>query len=440
MITRDATDNFLIQKLETLDMKDTSIMRLQRFFDVPDFDQDCLEKILWECWSARDLAEAVKILKKNNDFLAQNRVIRSIYFLFEGEIFWRAGNLSQANICFCEAYRETARSSKFFIEVVDRYGRLVIQNESKSEWSLQYCQILEESVCYTRIKNLLKENEINQQNHLIVILEHRNVGDSVGFLSMIKPLGISLNQSVILIAQDCYPIRALVRLFGSSLFKFFLVSNVSEFSDKFLRLAPIDQGQIVSLHLDRRFNNHHSCSRMNVTKWDQFRIACDLAPEFHRDEPELSEDIVASAKMLFRSLCLYEGKTVLLAPMSNFINRKFGSNVGLRAFWCDLYEGLVQKGYHVIENISQSDEKKIPITPAKGVEISLEECIPFVQMCGNFIGIRSGLCDLLTYCSCERRVVVFPEKASNKDLSLLGFTVFEYANRKGKVDQILELF
>ena len=56
----------------------------------------------------------------------------------------------------------------------------------------------------------------------------------------------------------------------------------------------------------------------------------------------------------------------------------------------------------------------------KSLEIPLKEVIPFVEYGGFFMGARSGLCDLLGFAQCRKKVI-YPSGSAGKGLQNFGY-------------------
>ena len=94
-----------------------------------------------------------------------------------------------------------------------------------------------------------------------------------------------------------------------------------------------------------------------------------------------------NADHVFEKYQLHPGKTVLLSPAAR------SAKMVPDDFWQALAAGLQQKGYDVCTN-TVNNEAAIKGTLALSLDI--EEIYDFVEKAGTFIGLRSGLCDLLS--------------------------------------------
>lgn len=102
---------------------------------------------------------------------------------------------------------------------------------------------------------------------------------------------------------------------------------------------------------------------------------------------------------------LVKGKTVVIAPEAHSVTQLETK------LWNRIIEGLMQKGYAVIMNIEQDEGYHAP-----HYFCPYEESVPLLEYAGFFIGLRSGLCDIVSSAKC-RKVIVYPAKVSRSDYS-----------------------
>lgn len=100
---------------------------------------------------------------------------------------------------------------------------------------------------------------------------------------------------------------------------------------------------------------------------------------------------------------LVKGKTVIIAPEAHSITQL---ETGL---WNRIIDGLIQKGYAVIMNIGQNEGYHAP-----DYFCAYEESVPLLEYAGFFIGLRSGLCDIISSAKCQK-VIIYPAKISRAD-------------------------
>lgn len=103
---------------------------------------------------------------------------------------------------------------------------------------------------------------------------------------------------------------------------------------------------------------------------------------------------------LFEKYGLEKGKTVMLSPYANTIN------MIPEDFWERLSTILKESGYTVCTNVAS--DKEIAVRGTKGIFVPYEMIIDFLDKAGYFIGLRSGLCDIIS--STKAKVFIFYPK------------------------------
>lgn len=128
---------------------------------------------------------------------------------------------------------------------------------------------------------------------------------------------------------------------------------------------------------------------------------------------ECSDDI----KKLFEEKQLIPGRTVVLSPYSNTLFDVPES------FWISLAEKLRKKGYTVCTNCN--GDKESAITGTVGIFVYLDKAPEFVEYAGNFIGIRSGFCDIISGTTANKAILYYKENR------FYNTSAFDYFNLKG---------
>lgn len=93
------------------------------------------------------------------------------------------------------------------------------------------------------------------------------------------------------------------------------------------------------------------------------------------------------------------GKTAIIAPYANSVVQPPAE------FWDKIVIDYQRQGFHVFTNIF-GNEKKLAGT--ESITIPPKSLVSAVEYAGHFIGLRSGLCDIVSTANC-RKTVVFPD-------------------------------
>lgn len=135
-----------------------------------------------------------------------------------------------------------------------------------------------------------------------------------------------------------------------------------------------------------------------LTMADFYRYGGFLFSEsVQRQNPEFDWD-EAKLQALFSDHSLKPGKTVLLSPHST----------GLEAFrppqsfWEEIANCLKTEGYTVCTNCA-GDEA--PVAGTQAVFVPYSMVVPFLEKAGAFIGLRSGLCDIISTAHCKKIII-----------------------------------
>lgn len=117
-------------------------------------------------------------------------------------------------------------------------------------------------------------------------------------------------------------------------------------------------------------------------------------------EPQKKSD-VKMVKQLFEQYHLKKGKTLVLAPYANTVAAL------PEKFWSDIVKKYQSMDYTIVTNSSGEQEPAVPGT--KAVLVPIELIITFVEYAGTFIGLRSGLCDLIESAE-AKKVIYYPRR------------------------------
>lgn len=95
---------------------------------------------------------------------------------------------------------------------------------------------------------------------------------------------------------------------------------------------------------------------------------------------------------------LISGRTAVLAPNSSGLSEYSPED----SFWVDLRDILIGYGYTVATNCFGDEE---PVEGTVPFQIKYQESVPILEACGLFIGIRSGLCDIVSTAKCKKIII-----------------------------------
>ena len=143
----------------------------------------------------------------------------------------------------------------------------------------------------------------------------------------------------------------------------------------------------------------------------------------HPRFPDKSQEI----NMLKKRSGIKEKRSVLLSPYAVTLSDMPDT------FWKELAEKLEIKGYAVYTNIGSEEEKAIDGTCP--LSFPLEMAPQLVSWMGGFVGIRSGLCDIIS--GAEAKKVILYDK-SNFFFNVSAFEYFSL-NKMGLSKDAVEI-
>jgi len=122
-----------------------------------------------------------------------------------------------------------------------------------------------------------------------------------------------------------------------------------------------------------------------------------LAWDTPRELPKFEENPTKIGKW-FSSNNFIPNKTIMLSPYSSS-NQRY---VPQMEFWEKLVEYFKRQGFCVCTNCAGKEK---PVKGTVGVCVPYSELVPFLDKAGMFIGVRSGLCDIIATSTCKKVVI-----------------------------------
>lgn len=240
------------------------------------------------------------------------------------------------------------------------------------------------------------------------------VGDPVLWLSVLSRYKEKSKKSLNLIIPKGS--EAIPSLYKNRSFNNILISENPIDSEKFnAKSFGLKSNERIAHHMyygDAKFHNYTGlCCASGLTNLDMIKSILGLQLNVKPIPPLPSSRSILEASKLFQSLNLEAGKTVLISPLAKSYPYKLPSH-----WWNNLVISLVNKGFKVINNVAartqfSSNDIRDKVDNLEGtipLEIPIDLVIPFVELCGNFIGVRSGLCDLLAFTN-ARKIIIYPQ-------------------------------
>lgn len=160
------------------------------------------------------------------------------------------------------------------------------------------------------------------------------------------------------------------------------------------RIAMVigDVNRIKIMHHDPKYVYYNSANKWcSLGNLDLGQVITQCV--FDGLELEISSPLYRSSCGFSHNFNILPEKTVILAPCSYTL-----PNLPI-AFWKKLAGKLLAEGYRVYFNLSDKESNLYDIP---SINLSYTEILNFVEQCGFFIGVRSGLCDVIAFAQCYK--------------------------------------
>lgn len=179
------------------------------------------------------------------------------------------------------------------------------------------------------------------------------------------------------------------------------VDALSRFSEFMRQEEPLCRSFEKSDHLSfigEQLKGYRGLSLMDFYLWYGFgfqNIPARANPQFSQDLERIRDGMEEKG--------LSRGKTILLSPYSTCSKEYLPP----KEVWEEIAKYLKRQGYVVVTNCFG---KEIPVKGTASVSIAYPDLVPFLNEAGGFIGVRSGLCDILSQSTCKK-IIIYPEQS-----------------------------
>ncbi len=244
------------------------------------------------------------------------------------------------------------------------------------------------------------------------------IGDPVLWLSLLPAYRNKLNKPITLVipsGAESIPMMYKGRAFDEII----LATDYIDPKTFFAREYKLKENERIAHHVyygDANLKEYSfACQVSGLSNIDMIKSLLGLPLETITARPLPTSNSMLKAANLFQELKLPVGRTVLIAPIANSYPHKISE-----FWWEECVASLIRAGFAVVNNVENRSHFS-PISPqnqiiefkgAKSVHIPVDTIIPFTELCGNFIGIRSGLCDLMAYAN-AKKIIVYPQPNPN---------------------------
>jgi len=291
-------------------------------------------------------------------------------------------------------------ANRFFSEMVAQCRRLgyngevvqVVGYNSFAEYSLADETITLKIERMKRGAHTLKRIHEQYPTQHLIICPNNALGDvywAMSFLPAYLEKNHIGNVAIVVVGDAC---RQVAEMFGIG----HIATLESKEMDEFVQAVVFtrEDASTIAQH-DRPYTNNtikwvdkHFLSFVDCYRYAVYGLAKDTQPTL----PHRFTEFVPCVDMP-------KGKTIILSPYAKSV-------VELPTeFWETLVMEYSAKGYSLYTNIVADEQ---PISGTVPLRLPICQMVPAVEYAGTFIGIRSGLCDVLNTANC-RKTVVFPD-------------------------------
>ncbi|GBU26405.1 hypothetical protein R83H12_03101 [Fibrobacteria bacterium R8-3-H12] len=272
-------------------------------------------------------------------------------------------------------------------------GRIVktLEYNSFAEYSLSQETIKRKTERMLRGKNTLEKIRAKHSKEHLVVCPHNALGDVYWAMSFLPAYMAKQNIDSVVVIANGEKCKEVAGIFGRANIAL-ANGEMEEFTQA---LIYCNEPNCIIAHHDKiytdnsiKYLNIHFISFIDFYKHIVFGLdksADPVAPSFH-----LPFENTAG---------ILQGKTLIISPNAKSIV------LPPSEFWQNAVMEYKNKGFMVCTSVMGSEaplENTIPIS------FPLNQAISAVEYAGHFMGIRSGLCDVINSAVCNK-TVVFPD-------------------------------
>ncbi len=242
---------------------------------------------------------------------------------------------------------------------------------------------------------------VKLKNDEVGLICDLNLGETYLFCSMLDDFKAEHNiKKVVLISERWY-YRNICEMFDDRIDRSFISSAM--YSRPFRSFREIKEGSFYFIY-DHTKWSFEKLLESGKTHLEQLKITSGISYDAvikHHINKEVYKN---KAKDLFEKLELKQGKTVLISPEAKSCKSLD------KSFYQALCNRFKEKGYSVFINLVDTCHE---ISDEKSVFLSLAIAVPFCDLCGHVVAIRSGFCDVISSTK-ARFHIIYPDQCFSK--------------------------
>ncbi|MBM5782417.1 MAG: hypothetical protein FJ368_03235 [Pelagibacterales bacterium] len=270
---------------------------------------------------------------------------------------------------------------------------------------------------FHRVSIFLLKKIIGLKKDELAIVSMFHSGETYMIAAMIDSIRkkFGIEKPVVLVGSKNYH-GQIAEMFPDQIKKYYQISG--DIALCLQERRDIKKNEIFALYNEKIWK--YFKARSDLKQLDYVKQIIFVEPETKLLNPTISEEVKLEAKRKFDELNLIKGKTVFLSPEA--ISVKVLPN----DFWQNLADQINAKGYKVFLNIIGRENN---IKNSVSGFLTLQEAIAFVELCGNVVALRSGLCDIVISSNTKFQIIYPDEKSLEK------YSFSHYSDHKNKITE-----
>ena len=300
------------------------------------------------------------------------------------------GNVSDPIVLIATRFYESMAAQLRGLGFKGEIRRLVKYN-TYAEYSLSEETINRKYRRCERGYELIKKMEEEHKGEFFVLCPFPALGDIYYCMSFLQEFLTRRNIYEAMVCVSSKACAKVVELYGRTaivchqhdLDSIIQAAIYYSYSNAFI--AHHDRPYVVNLH---RALYDHAIPFVQIYRDGVFGLGNDVKPMYPVKWREFDNKIG-----------IREGKAAILSPYAKSV-----ANISMD-IWGRIVSVLKEKDYQVFTNVT---ENELPLPGTVSICPDITELKSVVEKAGLFIGIRSGLCDLIQTANC-RKIVIFPD-------------------------------
>ena len=276
---------------------------------------------------------------------------------------------------------------------------------SFSEYSLSINTIAKKTERLEIGKKKLSEVKEKYKNCFMVVCPYAALGDvycAMAYLPYYLKEKKIIEYVVVTVGDSCSEVA---KMFGCENVE---AINQNDMDELVQAIMYLNDSQAIIAHHDRPYSSELIRS-INVKRINFEELYCCGVYGLDKGVPEY----IPTRQQVYTNMnCIEKDKTVIVSPYAKSV-------VGVsKETWNRIVSHYKNNGYMIYTNVIGEEE---PIEGTLPISVSISMMQSVVEYAGVFIGVRSGLCDVIKNAKC-RKIALFPDcYYSNTSMKVVDF-------------------